>query len=130
MRLHHKTVLVVDDFSTMRRIVGGLIRELGCEKVIEAEDGVQALRRLESGGIDMVISDWNMPNMTGVELLRKVRASAEWKSMPFLLVTAEGRKENIIEAAQAGADGYVVKPFTVSTLADKLTAIFQKRGLA
>lgn len=130
MRLTHQTVLIVDDFSTMRRIISGLIRELGCERVVEAEDGAQALRRLEAGGIDVVISDWNMPNMTGLELLRRVRASEALKSLPFLLVTAEGRKENIIEAAQAGADGYVVKPFTVSTLAEKLAAIFHKRGLA
>lgn len=121
--------LVVDDFSTMRRIVRNLLRELGFTNVDEAEDGVVALSKLKGGAFDFVVSDWNMPNMTGIELLRAIRADAELKHLPVLMVTAEAKKENIIEAAQAGAHGYVVKPFTAATLEEKLNKIFEKLGL-
>lgn len=118
--------LVVDDFSTMRRIVRNLLKELGYGNVEEAEDGVIALQRLKSGGIQFVVTDWNMPNMTGIELLKAIRADAGLKNLPVLMITAEAKKENIIEAAQAGASGYIVKPFTAGTLSEKLNKIFEK----
>ena len=117
--------LVVDDFSTMRRIVRNLLKELGFTNVQEAEDGVDALNKLRGGDFDFVVSDWNMPNMTGIDLLRAIRADATLKHLPVLMVTAEAKRENIIEAAQAGASGYVVKPFTAGTLDEKLRKIFQ-----
>jgi len=117
--------LVVDDFSTMRRIVRNLLKELGFTNVDEAEDGVNALQKLRAESFDFVISDWNMPNMTGIELLRQVRADAALRHLPLLMITAEAKKENIIEAAQAGASGYIVKPFTAATLDEKLNKIFQ-----
>jgi two-component system chemotaxis response regulator CheY len=117
--------LVVDDFSTMRRIVRNLLKELGFTNVLEAEDGVDALNKLRGGDFDFVVSDWNMPNMTGIDLLRAIRADATLKHLPVLMVTAEAKRENIIEAAQAGASGYVVKPFTSGTLDEKLNKIFQ-----
>jgi two-component system chemotaxis response regulator CheY len=119
-------ILVVDDFSTMRRIVRNLLKELGFINVHEAEDGVDALKQLRSdNSFQFVVSDWNMPNMTGIELLRTIRADASLKHLPVLMVTAEAKRENIIEAAQAGANGYVVKPFTAATLDEKLKKIFQ-----
>lgn len=117
--------LVVDDFSTMRRIVRNLLKELGFNNVEEAEDGVEALAKLRGGGFQFVISDWNMPNMTGYELLREIRSDPGLKALPVLMVTAEARKDNIIAAAQAGASGYVVKPFTAVTLDEKLNKIFK-----
>jgi two-component system chemotaxis response regulator CheY len=117
--------LVVDDFSTMRRIVRNLLKELGFTNVQEAEDGVDALNKLRSAEFDFVVSDWNMPNMTGIDLLRAIRADAKLKHLPVMMVTAEAKRENIIEAAQAGASGYVVKPFTAATLDEKLKKIFQ-----
>jgi len=117
--------LVVDDFSTMRRILKNLLKELGFVNVQEAEDGVEALKKLRSQAFDFVVSDWNMPNMSGIELLREIRADAKLKHLPVLMVTAEGKRENIIEAAHAGASGYVVKPFTAATLDEKLKKIFQ-----
>ncbi len=120
--------LVVDDFSTMRRIVRNLLKELGYTNVDEAEDGAVALNKLKGGGFEFVVSDWNMPNMTGIELLRAIRADAALKHLPVLMVTAEAKKENIVEAAQAGASGYVVKPFTAATLEEKLNKIFEKMG--
>jgi two-component system chemotaxis response regulator CheY len=117
--------LVVDDFSTMRRIVRNLLKELGFTNVDEADDGEAALQKLRAGGFDFVISDWNMPNVTGIELLRQIRADAALKHLPLLMITAEAKKENIIEAAQAGASGYIVKPFTAATLDEKLNKIFQ-----
>jgi two-component system chemotaxis response regulator CheY len=117
--------LVVDDFSTMRRIVRNLLKELGFANVDEAEDGNAALQKLRGGGFDFVVSDWNMPNMTGIELLREIRNDPALKHLPLLMVTAEAKKENIIEAAQAGANGYIVKPFTAATLDEKLGKIFQ-----
>jgi len=121
--------LVVDDFSTMRRIVRNLLKELGFNNADEAEDGVAALQKLRNGGFDFVVSDWNMPNMTGLELLKAIRADADLKHLPVLMVTAEAKKENIIEAAQAGASGYVVKPFTAATLEEKLNKIFEKLNM-
>lgn len=118
-------ILVVDDFSTMRRIVRNLLKELGFANVHEAEDGVDALKKLQGGGFEFIVSDWNMPNMTGIELLRRVRADPALKHLPVLMVTAEAKRENIIEAAQAGASGYIVKPFTAATLDEKLKKIFQ-----
>lgn len=117
-------ILVVDDFSTMRRIVRNLLKELGFSNVYEAEDGVDALRKLRAETFDFVVSDWNMPNMTGIDLLREIRKDGALKHLPVLMVTAEAKKENIIEAAQAGASGYVVKPFTAITLDEKLKKIF------
>jgi two-component system chemotaxis response regulator CheY len=117
--------LVVDDFSTMRRIVRNLLKDLGFTNVEEAEDGIVALQKLRAGGFDFVVSDLNMPNMTGIELLKAVRADPALKHLPLLMVTAEAKKENIIEAAHAGASGYIVKPFTAATLDEKLNKIFQ-----
>ncbi|MFA6121512.1 MAG: chemotaxis response regulator CheY [Sideroxydans sp.] len=124
MGIENTKFLVVDDFSTMRRIVRNLLKELGFSNVQEAEDGVEALNKLRGDQYDFVVSDWNMPNMTGIELLRAIRADASLKHLPVLMVTAEAKKENIIEAAQAGASGYVVKPFTAATLDEKLKKIF------
>ncbi len=121
--------LVVDDFSTMRRIVRNLLKELGFNNVEEAEDGAIALARLKSGGIDFVVTDWNMPNMDGLTLLQSVRADPALKHLPVLMITAEATKENIIAAAQAGASGYIVKPFTSATLSEKLNKIFEKMGV-
>ena len=118
--------LVADDFSTMRRIVRNLLKELGYTDVEEADDGSTALARLKAEKFDFVVSDWNMPNMTGIELLRAVRADAALKHLPVLIVTAEAKKENIVEAAHAGASGYIVKPFTAATLDEKLTRILNK----
>lgn len=120
--------LVVDDFSTMRRIVRGLLKELGFVNVEEAEDGAVALNMLKAETFDFVVSDWNMPNMTGLELLKAIRADARLAHLPVLMVTAEAKKENIIEAAKAGASGYVVKPFTAATLDEKLNKIFKTTG--
>ncbi len=117
--------LVVDDFSTMRRIVRNLLKELGFQNVDEAEDGVAALSKLRGSQFDFVVSDWNMPNMTGIDLLKEIRADANLKHLPVLMVTAEAKKENIVSAAQAGANGYIVKPFTAATLEEKLNKIFQ-----
>ena len=117
--------LVVDDFSTMRRIVRNLLKELGYTNADEAEDGAVALAKLKSEKFDFVVSDWNMPNMTGIELLKGIRAEPTLKGLPVLMITAEARKENIIEAAQNGASGYIVKPFTAATLDEKLAKIFK-----
>jgi len=120
--------LVVDDFSTMRRIVRNLLKELGFTNVDEAEDGVAALQKLGSGGFDFVVTDWNMPNMDGLTLLQTIRKTPNLKDLPVLMITAEAKKENIIAAAQAGASGYIVKPFTAATLSEKLEKIFEKMG--
>ena len=122
--------LVVDDFSTMRRIVRNLLKELGFTNVDEAEDGAIALQKLQGGGFDFVVSDWNMPNMDGLTLLQTIRATPNLKHLPVLMITAEAKKENIIAAAQAGASGYVVKPFTAATLDEKLNKIFEKMDKA
>lgn len=120
--------LVVDDFSTMRRIVSGLMRELGAENLIEAEDGREAFRRLEDTAVSFIISDWNMPNMTGLELLKAVRADERFSRIPVLLITAEARKENIVDAVRAGADGYIVKPFSSNVLGEKIKTILKRRN--
>ena len=119
-------ILVVDDFPTMRRIVRNLLKELGFSNVDEAEDGAAGLARLRGGGFDFVISDWNMPNLDGLEMLKQIRADSALTHLPVLMVTAESKKENIIAAAQAGASGYVVKPFTAATLDEKLSKILEK----
>ena len=118
--------LVVDDFSTMRRIVRNLLKDLGYVNADEAEDGAIALQKLKGGGFDFVVSDWNMPNMDGLQLLQAIRADATLKHLPVLMITAEAKKENIIAAAQSGAHGYIVKPFTAATLNEKLIKIFAK----
>jgi two-component system, chemotaxis family, chemotaxis protein CheY len=124
MGIENTKFLVVDDFSTMRRIVRNLLKALGFANVQEAEDGVDALNKLRSEPFDFVVSDWNMPNMSGIDMLREIRADANLKHLPVLMVTAEAKKENIILAAQTGASGYVVKPFTAATLDEKLKKIF------
>ena len=121
--------LVVDDFATMRRIVRNLLKELGLTNVEEAEDGAVALAKLREGGFEFVVSDWNMPNMDGLTLLQTVRADAKLKTLPFLMITTEAKKENITAAVQAGASGYIVKPFTAATLQEKLDKIFEKMGI-
>ncbi|CAM2180890.1 chemotaxis protein CheY [Paraburkholderia sacchari] len=123
-------ILVVDDFPTMRRIVRNLLKELGYSNVDEAEDGAAGLARLRSGSYDFVISDWNMPNLDGLAMLKAIRADAALSHLPVLMVTAESKKENIIAAAQAGASGYVVKPFTAATLDEKLNKILEKMAKA
>ncbi len=118
--------LIVDDFSTMRRIVRGLLKEMGCHQADEAEDGAIALNMLRNQPFDFVVSDINMPNMNGFELLKAIKADDALKHIPVLMVTAEARKEDIVLAAQSGAAGYIVKPFTKATLEEKVTKILQK----
>jgi len=122
-------ILVVDDFSTMRRIVRNLLKEIGFANVDEAEDGQVALNKLRAGAFEFVVSDLNMPNMNGFELLRQIRADEKLKSLPVLLVTAEAKKEDIVTAAQIGASGYIVKPFTKATLEEKFTKILAKMAV-
>ena len=117
-------ILVVDDFSTMRRIVKNILRQLGFNNVVEADDGTTAMAKLKSEKIDFVITDWNMPKMTGMELLKEIRADEALKAIPVLMVTAEALQENIIAAVKAGVNNYIVKPFDAKTLSDKLTKIF------
>ncbi|WP_444547929.1 chemotaxis response regulator CheY [Candidatus Magnetomonas plexicatena] len=119
-------ILVVDDFSTMRRIIKNILKQLGYEKIEEAEDGEQAFTKLKNGEFDFLITDWNMPNVTGLELLKRVRADAKLKALPVLLVTAEAEKEQVIEAVKAGVNNYVIKPFTADVLREKLDKIFEK----
>ena len=119
-------ILIVDDFSTMRRIVRNLLKEIGFTNVDEAEDGQVGLNKLRAGSFEFVVSDLNMPNMNGFELLRQIRADAALKHLPVLLVTAEAKKEDIVTAAQIGASGYIVKPFTKATLEEKLGKIIGK----
>jgi two-component system, chemotaxis family, chemotaxis protein CheY len=121
-------VLIVDDFATMRRIVKNILKQLGFENIEEAEDGAQAYSKLKDGGVGFVISDWNMPNMDGIELLRKVRSDPALKDMPFLMVTAEAEKEKVIEAIKSGVSNYIVKPFTAEVLKEKMDKIFEKLG--
>ena len=122
------SILVVDDFPTMRRIVRSLLKELGFTNVEEAEDGQEALGKLKGGDFEFVVSDWNMPNLDGLEMLKQIRADEAMKALPVLMVTAKAKKENIVAAAQAGANGYIVKPFTAATLEEKLNKIFEKLG--
>jgi len=119
-------ILIVDDFSTMRRIIKNLLRDLGYNNVQEADDGNTALPMLKSGKFDFLITDWNMPGMTGIELLKAVRADEKLAKLPVLMVTAEQKREQIIEAAQAGVNGYIVKPFTAATLKEKIEKIFER----
>jgi two-component system chemotaxis response regulator CheY len=119
-------ILIVDDFSTMRRIIKNLLRDLGFTNTVEADDGLTALPILKAGGIDFLVTDWNMPGMQGIDLLKTVRADDELSSLPVLMVTAETKREQIIEAAQAGVNGYVVKPFTAVTLKEKIDKIFER----
>ncbi len=119
-------ILIVDDFSTMRRIIKNLLRELGFNNTIEADDGQTAMPKLRTGGVDFLITDWNMPGMSGIELLRTIRADANLKGLPVLMVTAEAKREQIVEAAQAGVNGYVIKPFTAATLEEKINKIFER----
>ncbi len=121
-------ILVVDDFSTMRRIIKNLLKDLGFANIQEADDGNTALPMLQQGDFDFVVTDWNMPGMQGIDLLRAIRADERLKSIPVLMVTAEAKKEQIIAAAQAGVNGYVIKPFTAATLKEKLAKIFQRLG--
>jgi len=122
-------ILVVDDFSTMRRIIKNLLRDLGFTNVQEADDGSTALPMLQNGDFDFVVTDWNMPGMQGIDLLRAIRADAKLKHIPVLMVTAEAKKEQIIAAAaQAGVNGYIVKPFTAATLQEKLSKVFERLG--
>jgi two-component system chemotaxis response regulator CheY len=122
--------LIVDDFSTMRRIVRGLLKEMGCNNAEEAEDGAIALGMLKSQPFDFVVSDINMPNMNGFDLLKSIKADDALKHLPVLMVTAEARKEDIVLAAQSGAAGYIVKPFTKATLEEKVQKIMQKLAAA
>ncbi len=122
--------LVVDDFSTMRRIIKNLLFDLGYTNVTEADDGATALPVLQAGGIDFLITDWNMPGMPGLDLLKAVRADEKLKGMPVLMLTAEAKREQIVEAAQAGVNGYVIKPFTAITLKEKIDKILESRAAA
>jgi two-component system, chemotaxis family, chemotaxis protein CheY len=120
--------LVVDDYSTMRRIIKNLLHDLGYANVTEADDGNTALPLLKQGGFDFLITDWNMPGMAGLDLLKAVRADANLKKMPVLMLTAEAKREQIVEAAQAGVNGYVIKPFTAATLKEKIDKILESRA--
>lgn len=121
-------ILVVDDFSTMRRIIKNLLKDLGFTNIQEADDGTTALPMLKQNNFDFVITDWNMPGMQGIDLLKEIRSNEKLKSIPVLMVTAEAKKEQIVTAAQAGVNGYVVKPFTAATLKEKLEKIFERLG--
>ena len=117
------TVLIVDDFATMRRIIKGVLKELGFKNVIEAENGKVALAKLEKENVGLIISDWNMPEMQGIDFLKAVRSTPKFKDLPFIMVTAEGQKQNVVEAVKAGVTNYIVKPFTPETLKKKLEAV-------
>ena len=119
-------ILVVDDFSTMRRIIKNLLRDLGFQNITEADDGKTALPILKQGGIEFLVTDWNMPGMTGIELIAEVRKDPNLAHIPILMVTAEAKREQIIAAAQAGVNGYVVKPFTATVLKQKIEKIFER----
>ncbi len=121
-------ILIVDDFSTMRRIIKNLLRDLGFTNTQEADDGVTAMPMLRNGEFDFLVTDWNMPGMSGIELLKAVRADANLSAIPVLMVTAEAKRDQIIEAAQAGVNGYVVKPFTAQVLKEKIEKIFERAG--
>ncbi|WP_446680454.1 chemotaxis response regulator CheY [Aliamphritea hakodatensis] len=121
-------ILVVDDFSTMRRIIKNLLRDLGFTNIVEADDGKTALPILQSGNIEFLVTDWNMPIMTGIDLLKTVRADPDLKHIPVLMVTAEAKRDQIVEAAQAGVNGYVIKPFTAAVLKEKIDKIFERLG--
>ena len=116
-------ILVVDDFQTMRRIVINLLRQLGFTNVTEAEDGAAAWEKMQNDHVQLIISDWNMPNMSGLDYLKKVRSDDKYKALPFIIVTAEGKRENVIAAVQSGVSNYIVKPFNAATLKEKLTKV-------
>ncbi|MGB9697790.1 MAG: response regulator [Thermodesulfobacteriota bacterium] len=120
-------ILVVDDFATMRRIIKNILKDLGYENIFEADSGLSALEILKRENINFIISDWNMPQMSGIELLKAVRNSELWKDIPFLMVTAEGQKENVLEAAKNKVSNYIVKPFTAEVLKEKINKIFENR---
>ncbi|MHB8908348.1 MAG: response regulator [Syntrophales bacterium] len=120
--------LVVDDFATMRKVIRNLLKQSGYENVVEAEDGAAALQIMKTQKIDFIISDWHMPNMTGLDLLKSVRADREASATPFLMVTAETLPDNIISAIKAGASSYIVKPFTAEVLSEKIAKIMEKKG--
>ena len=122
--------LVVDDFSTMRRIIKNLLNDLGYANVTEADDGQTALPILQAGGIDFLVTDWNMPGMPGLDLLKAVRSDPKLAKLPVLMLTAEAKREQIVEAAQAGVNGYVIKPFTAVTLKEKIDKILEQRSAA
>ncbi len=119
-------ILIVDDFSTMRRIIKNLLRDLGFNNIMEADDGTTALPLLQKGSFDFLVTDWNMPGMQGIDLLIAIREDPDLSSLPVLMLTAESKREQIIEAAQAGVNGYVVKPFTAQTLKEKIDKIFER----
>tara|TARA_R110002110_G_scaffold119117_4_gene293461 strand:- start:514 stop:891 length:378 start_codon:yes stop_codon:yes gene_type:complete len=119
-------ILIVDDFSTMRRIIKNLLRDLGYTNTSEADDGKTALPMLQGGDFDFLVTDWNMPGMTGIDLLKAVRADGKLSSLPVLMVTAEAKRDQIVEAATAGVNGYVVKPFTAAALKEKIEKIFER----
>ena len=121
-------ILIVDDFSTMRRIIKNLLRDLGFNNTHEADDGNTALPMLKNGDFEFVVTDWNMPGMQGIDLLKAIRADEKLSHLPVLMVTAEAKREQIIETAQAGVNGYIVKPFTAATLKEKLDKIFERIG--
>ena len=116
-------VLVVDDFATMRRIVKGVLKDLGFKNIVEADNGSSALKELSKEDFGLIVSDWNMPKMTGLDLLKAVRANDKYKDIPFIMVTAEGQKDNVLEAIKAGVSNYIVKPFTPETLREKLEKV-------
>lgn len=119
-------ILIVDDFSTMRRIVKNLLADLGFSNTAEADDGKTAWPMLQTGDFDFVVTDWNMPGMTGIDLLKAIRGDAKLKALPVLMVTAEAQRDQIVDAAKAGVNGYIIKPFTAATLKEKLDKIFQR----
>lgn len=121
-------IMIVDDFATMRQIVRKSLASLGYNNITEAVDGVDALAKLEKDQFNFIISDWNMPNMMGIDFLKAVRSNGRFKGIPFLMVTAEAKRENVIEAAKAGVSQYIVKPFTVESLEEKMNAIFSKKA--
>ncbi len=118
-------ILIVDDFSTMRRIIKNILRQFGYVNILEADDGATALEVLKAEKINFIISDWNMPQVSGIELLKTVRGSEEWREMPFLMVTAEGQKEHVLEAVKYKVNNYIIKPFTAETLIEKINNIFE-----
>ena len=118
-------ILVVDDFATMRRIISGSLKKIGCRNIIEAEDGVIALEILKKEDVELILCDWNMPNMNGLQLLKAVKGNDDLKDIPFIMVTAEGMKDNVLEAVKAGVNDYIIKPFTPEILSKKMKEIFK-----
>jgi two-component system chemotaxis response regulator CheY len=128
MKLQDLTVLVVDDFRTMRSVIKNILKQIDITNVLEAHNGEKALDVLHENAVDLILSDWNMPRMTGIDFLRAVRADGDLRELPFVMVTAEGMRENIVEAIQAGANGYIIKPFTPDQLREKIERIFEDAG--